>query len=65
MKARPTRPASSLRPIRRPQAGYRWTSPKADDLALTSGTLVSVEVTEKVQAPIELVVPLIREAFGL
>ena len=46
-------------------SGYRWTSPKADDIVLTSGTLVSVEITEKVQAPIELVVPLIREVFGL
>ena len=46
-------------------SGYSWTSPKADDVVLTSGTMVSVEVTEKVQAPIELVVPLIREALGL
>ena len=55
----------SLQVDKSTNSGYRWTSPKANAVALTNGTLVSVEVAEKVQAPIELVVPLIRETLGL
>jgi len=46
-------------------SGYAWTSPKGADFLLTSGTLASVEITVKVQPPIAMVVPLIREALSL
>ncbi len=45
-------------------SGFAWTSPKASGEKLTSGTLASVEIKTKSQAPITLVVPLIKETFG-
>ena len=45
-------------------SGFAWTSPKAAGEKLTSGTLASVEIKTKSQAPITLVVPLIKETFG-
>ena len=46
-------------------SGFAWTSPKASGETLTSGTLASVEIKIESQAPITLVVPLIKETFGL
>ena len=46
-------------------SGFAWTSPKASGEKLTSGTLASAEIKTKSQAPITLVVPLIKETFGL
>ncbi len=46
-------------------SGFAWTSPKASGEKLTSGTLAAAEIKTKSQAPITLVVPLIKETFGL
>lgn len=46
-------------------SGFAWTSPKAVGEVLSNGTLASVEVKTNSQAPITLVVPLLRETFGL
>lgn len=46
-------------------SGYAWTSPKASNETITSGTLATVEIKVDSDPPIALVVPLIKEAFGL
>ncbi len=46
-------------------SGYTWTSPKASDVTLTTGTLANVEIEVSKQPPIALVVPLINKIFGL
>ena len=46
-------------------SGYAWTSPRADDLTLTSGTLAGVEIQVSTEAPIALVIPLINKVFDL
>ena len=46
-------------------SGFSWTSKKAANERLSSGTLATVEVKVDSQPPIALVIPLIRETFGL
>ena len=46
-------------------SGFAWTSPKSSGEALTSGTLASIEIKTESRAPITLVVPLLKETFGL
>ena len=46
-------------------SGFAWTSPKAANTTLSSGTLASVEVKVDSRPPITLVVPLLKETFGL
>ena len=46
-------------------SGYAWTSPRADDLTLTSGTLAGVEIQVSAEAPIALVIPLLNKVFDL
>jgi HlyD family secretion protein len=46
-------------------SGYRWTSEKGSALPLSSGTPANGEVTVKTQAPITLVIPLLKEVTGL
>lgn len=46
-------------------SGFAWTSPKAANEKLSSGTLATVEVKVDSQPPITMVVPLIRETFGI
>lgn len=46
-------------------SGFAWTSPRAASEAVSSGTLVGVEVKVESQPPIALVVPLIKEVLGL
>ena len=45
-------------------SGFAWTSPKAANETLTSGTLAGVEVKTDSQPPITLVVPLLKEVLG-
>lgn len=47
------------------RSGYAWTSPKASDETISSGTLATVEIKVAAKPPIALVVPLIQEALGL
>lgn len=46
-------------------SGFAWTSPKAAEVELSAGTLASVEIIVESRPPITLVVPLLKEAFGL
>ena len=46
-------------------SGFAWTSPKGSSRTLTSGTLATAEIKVETRAPIALVVPLVRETFGL
>ena len=45
-------------------SGYAWTSPKASNVTVTSGTLATAEIKVESQPPIALVVPLLRKLFG-
>ena len=45
-------------------SGFAWTSPKAANETLTSGTLAGVEIKTDSQPPITLVVPLLKEVLG-
>jgi len=44
---------------------YRWTSKRGQEIELTSGTLIAGQVTIRTGRPIELVIPAIRQWFGL
>jgi len=45
-------------------SGYRWSSARGAELPLTGGTLARGEITVSEQAPISLVIPLLREFGG-
>ena len=53
-----------LKPDPSTASGFAWTSPKAAGQTLSSGTLAGVEVKVESQAPITLVVPLLKKKFG-
>ena len=46
-------------------SGFAWTSPRAVGRTLSSGTLAGIEVKVESQAPVTLVVPLLKKKFGL
>jgi len=46
-------------------SGYRWSSGKGPPLRLSAGTLTRAEVTTREQAPIGLVIPLLRRLSGV
>ena len=46
-------------------SGFQWSSSKGPEIYVTSGTLSSVEVTVRQQAPISLVIPMIKKGLGL
>ncbi len=46
-------------------SGFQWSSPKGPDIHITAGTMVSVEVTVRKQAPITLVIPILKKSLGL
>lgn len=46
-------------------SGYRWTSEKGRKLALSSGTIMNASIVTERQAPITLVLPLLRKFTGL
>lgn len=54
-----------LTPDKATVSGYRWTSEKGRSLALSSGTIMNASVVTERQAPITLVLPLLREITGL
>lgn len=45
-------------------SGFKWSSSKGPEIHITSGTLCSVEVTVREQAPITLVIPYIKKKLG-
>ena len=46
------------------RSGYAWTSAKGPPVVLSSGTTATAEVTVREQAPIALVLPLLRAQIG-
>ena len=46
-------------------SGFQWSSPKGPEIYITAGTMVSVEVTVRKQAPITLVIPILKKSLGL
>lgn len=46
-------------------SGYRWSSSRGPELAITSGTLAAGDVVVKEERPLALVVPALKEALGL
>ena len=46
-------------------SGFAWTSPKAAGQTLAAGTLASVEIKTRSQAPITLAIPLLKELLGV
>jgi HlyD family secretion protein len=54
-----------LRPDPASPSGYRWSSGSGPPLRVSSGTLFEAEVTVREQAPISLVMPLLRKSVGL
>lgn len=46
-------------------SGYRWTSEKGRKLALSSGTIMNASIVTERQAPITLVLPLLRKFTGI
>ena len=54
----------ALEPDPSTASGFAWTSPRAAGQTLSSGTLASIEVKVEAQAPITLVVPLLKKKFG-
>ena len=46
------------------ESGFAWTSPKGSGVELSAGTLIDIEIKVESQAPISLVVPLLKELMG-
>ena len=46
-------------------SGFAWTSPKGADVDITAGMLAEVEIEIERQPPVALVMPLLKEKFGL
>jgi HlyD family secretion protein len=46
-------------------SGYRWSSSRGSTVRVASGTLATTDVRVLEQAPITLVLPLLREISGI
>ena len=46
-------------------SGYRWTSRRGNETAVSSGILTSVEIVTKQRRPITLVMPALRDMLAL
>lgn len=46
-------------------SGYRWSSFKGNEVPVNSGTLCTVNITIRERRPVELVIPMLRQALGL
>lgn len=53
-----------IRLTERPGGGYRWTSARGEEVALSSGALAGLEVVVSLHRPINLVVPAVRRVLG-
>jgi HlyD family secretion protein len=53
--------------VKNPQtvSGYQWSSRNGPSMTLSGGTLCTAEIETRSQAPIRLVLPFLRRAFGL
>jgi len=45
-------------------SGYKWTSSSGPDIRISPGTLCRASVTVKTQAPIRMVIPLVKRGIG-
>ncbi|KTD19785.1 NHLP bacteriocin system secretion protein [Legionella londiniensis] len=45
-------------------SGYKWTSSQGPELEISNGTLCTVEITVKTQAPITLIIPALKKLIG-
>ena len=55
----------TLKPDPSTESGFAWTTSRAAAVSVTPGTLATIEIKVKSQPPIELVVPLLKEALNL
>lgn len=55
----------ALTPDSTTASGFAWTSAKGADVAITAGMLAKVEIEIERQPPVALVVPLLKDKFGL
>jgi HlyD family secretion protein len=55
----------NLRPDPRTPSGFQWSTSKGPNLALSGGTICTVQVVTKRQKPITLMFPYIKEKLGL
>jgi HlyD family secretion protein len=46
-------------------SGYRWSSFKGNEVPVNSGTICTINITIRERKPVELVIPMIRQALGL
>lgn len=46
-------------------SGYYWSSKKGADIMLAEGTLVTADIVTERKAPIEMVIPLLKEFFSM
>jgi len=46
-------------------SGYRWSSFKGNGVPVNSGTICTVSITIRERKPVELVIPMLRQALGL
>jgi HlyD family secretion protein len=46
-------------------SGYQWSSFKGNAVAVNSGTMCTVTITTRERRPVELVIPMLRQALGL
>jgi HlyD family secretion protein len=46
-------------------SGYRWSSFKGNTVAVNSGTICTISITVRERRPVELVIPMLRQALGL
>ncbi|MEC4894348.1 MAG: NHLP bacteriocin system secretion protein [Oscillatoria sp. PMC 1051.18] len=56
---------TELQPNTSNYSGYQWSASAGPELKITSGTTTSSRVTVNKQAPIELVIPLLKQASGI
>jgi HlyD family secretion protein len=46
-------------------SGFEWTSPKGPPQPVQPGTLCNARITVREQAPVTMVIPMLRESVGL
>lgn len=46
-------------------SGYFWSSEKGADISIAEGTLVTADIVTEEKAPIQMVIPLLKEFFSM
>jgi HlyD family secretion protein len=55
----------AVEPDPRTTSGFRWSSPGGPPIKISAGTMADTEIVTATRAPITLVVPILRQKFGL